>query len=144
MDSIFSFRTIGSITKISCHDVGVSKFYTDILGLVIDGRYTIAGGKPGDTPYVQMIIPGLDNNIAIGLFQDIDKPFPPVDFDHLPPGTVPTFVVPDIDAARAYLVSCGVRVSPVIDEKSDKGYTDRIAFFTDPENNVLVIRQNTN
>lgn len=86
-------------------------------------------------------MPGLADNIAIGLFKDIDKPFPPADPSTVP-GTAPTFMVSDIESVRNDLIAKGVKVGDIISNTSNNGYADHFAFFQDPDNNTLVIRQN--
>lgn len=131
----------GLVIKLSSSNILNSKnFYTEILGCMIDARYTInSGGNFGKESYLQLNLPGINGNIAIGLYKDIDAPLPPQDT-----GTAPTFLVADIISMRQYLIDKGVSVGEIIINKSDEGYIDHFAFFQDPDNNTLVIRQNIN
>lgn len=136
-------KTTGQVVKLSSSEITVSlKFYTEIMGFMVDERYTLnSGGNFGEFSYVQLTMPGLDDNIALGLFKDIDAPFPAGDPSTVP-GTAPTFVVADIGCVRDSLIEKGVKVGEIISNTSDAGYTDHFAFFQDPDNNTLVIRQN--
>ncbi|HSK73268.1 MAG TPA: ferritin-like domain-containing protein [Pyrinomonadaceae bacterium] len=133
----------GLVVKLSSSDILNSKnFYTDILGCTIDARYTLnSDGKFGKDSYLQLNLPGLNSNIAIGLYKDIDAPLPKQD-PSATPGTAPTFVVADIKSVRQSLINKGVSVGEIIENKSDQGYVDFFAFFQDPDNNTLVLRQN--
>jgi predicted enzyme related to lactoylglutathione lyase len=55
-----------------------------------------------------------------------------------PGGSVPTFVVNDINAARQSLLDNGVEVGPI----QDVGLGVLMAFFQDPDGNTLALRQN--
>ena len=133
----------GLVVKLSSSDILASQsFYTEILGFIVDARYTInKGGSYQAESYLQLKMPGLNSRIAIGLYKDIDQPFPKQDPEAIP-GTAPTFLVADIKAARRALIEKGVSVGEIIPNTSDKGYTDHFAFFQDPDNNTLVLRQN--
>lgn len=135
----------GLVVKLSSSDVLASRhFYTEILGFVVDERYTInKGGCYLNESYLQLNLPGLESNIAIGLYKDIDAPMPKQDPDTAP-GTAPTFLVGDIKSVRHSLIEKGVSVGEIIANTSDDGYVDHFAFFQDPDNNTLVIRQNIN
>jgi catechol 2,3-dioxygenase-like lactoylglutathione lyase family enzyme len=143
MNSRPDFACEAMITKFSSSDITASSsFYTDILGFQVDPHYTInAGGNYGAYSYVQFNGPH-GSRIVIGLFKDIDRPFPEPGLDSPPAGTAPTFLVPDIDAARAYLANAGVPTGKNIKSVSDAGYTDIIFLFVDPDNNLLVARMN--
>ena len=83
--------------------------------------------------------------VVLGLFKDLDRPFNPK--PQL--GTVPSFIVADIEETLAYLRSKKVKIDnglddPIITNTSDKGYEDRFFFFRDPDNNSLVVRENMN
>lgn len=136
-------KTIGFVVKLSSSDILASRrFYTKILGFVVDERYTInVGGCYLNESYIQLNLPDLDNNIAIGLYKDIYAPMPKQDPSAIP-GTAPTFLVADIKSEREALIKKGVSVEEIISNTSDEGYTDEFAFFQDPDNNTLVIRQN--
>ena len=76
---------------------------------------------------------------TIGLYKDIDKPFDPKP----QAGTVPSLIVSDINATLAYLRAHNVVIdSPIIKNTSDEGFVDAFFFFSDPDNNSLVARQN--
>ncbi|MFK7787028.1 MAG: VOC family protein [Crocinitomicaceae bacterium] len=135
------------VVKISVSDMLRSKqFYQDILGFIEDERYTInTGGVYGNESFVQMNSMSTEGtNVTIGLYKDIDGPYEPVPST----GTVPSFVVPDIEITLSEFLSEGVKVVPVSEGKyiisntSDEGYVDHFFFFLDPDNNSLVIRQN--
>ncbi|WP_316822541.1 VOC family protein [Pedobacter gandavensis] len=129
------------IIKLSVSNVlEAQAFYVEKLGFSVVEEYTInSGGDYGMDSYVQLNHNGLQGFVALGLFKDIDDPMKPEDA-----GTVPSFVVKDIDLARDFLITQGVDVGGVIENTSDLGYVDRFAFFNDPDNNSLVIRQNMN
>lgn len=133
----------GLVIKLSTSDVLASRrFYTEILGFTVDERYTInKGGCYLNESYLQLNLPGLDNNIAIGLYKDIYTPFPKQD-PSATPSAAPTFMVADIVSIRQSLIEKGVSVEEIIENTSDEGYVDHFAFFQDPDNNTLVIRQN--
>lgn len=135
----------GLVVKLSSSDILKSKdFYVENLGCRIDPRYTLnSDGKFGKDSYLQLIPPGLSSSIAIGLYKDIDAPFPKSD-PSATPGTAPTFVVGNIESVRQSLIEKGVTVGEIIPNKSDEGYIDHFAFFQDPDNNTLVLRQNMN
>lgn len=140
------FSSTGIVIKLSSSDILVSKaFYINILGFQADDRYTInAGGNYGPTSYLQLNAVQNDQAVyAIGLYKDIDQPFSP------PPenGTVPSFLVSDLEATLAYLQGYNVTIDKIdgqiiLSNTSDEGYTDHFFFFRDPDNNSLVARQN--
>jgi catechol 2,3-dioxygenase-like lactoylglutathione lyase family enzyme len=138
-------ETVGLVVKLSSSDILASRrFYTEILGFVVDERYTInKGGCYLNESYLELNLPGLESNIAIGLYKDIYTPFPKQDPVTVP-GTAPTFLVADIKSVRQSLIEKGVSVGEIIENTSDEGYIDHFAFFQDPDNNTLVIRQNIN
>lgn len=133
----------GMVVKLSCSDIKASRqFYTTVLSFTVDERYTLnSDGNFGPSSYIQLNMPGIGRDIAIGLYKDIDGPFP-VQAPDTVPGTAPTFVVADIAAMRNSLIAKGVKVGEIISNTSDDGHTDQFAFFQDPDNNTLVIRQN--
>jgi catechol 2,3-dioxygenase-like lactoylglutathione lyase family enzyme len=139
------------VTKISVSDMITSKnFYENILSLTLDDRYTInSGDSYGPGSYMQFnynVSSGMQ--LSLGLYKDIDEPFP------VPPqtGTVPSFIVDDVYATLHLFLANDLIVLAMGDGKgddryvvkntSDQGYTDLFFFFCDPDNNVLVIRQN--
>lgn len=136
------------VTKISVSNMTKAiKFYTNILGFEIQDEYTInENGDYGTYSYVQMVLDtNRGNGILIGLFVDIDKPFDKVADN----GTVPSFIVEDLDETLKYLQSHQVKIDPIegviIQENiSDHGKTDRFFFFQDLDRNSLVARQNMN
>lgn len=141
----FEFEQL--ITKISVSDMLKSiQFYQDILGFQVEDLYTInKGGNYGTESYVQMGWDTMQGNpVTIGLYKDIDEPYKPAPTT----GTVPSFVVPNIERTLQLFLHEGVKVVPVSEGKyiisntSDKGYVDHFFFFVDPDNNSLVIRQN--
>lgn len=134
----------GVVTKLSSSDIAASiTFYTAVLGFVVDNRYTInASPGWGTGSYVQLRQDAPADSIVIGLFKDIDHPFRPFDVDNPGAGTALTFIVPDITAVRAALTTAQIAVGDIIKSTSDDGYTDLISFFPDPDNNMLVVRQN--
>lgn len=142
------FKSNEIVTKISVSNMELSlKFYTSILGFEMDDDYTINVGKNfGEDSYVQLRLPGQSGGaVVLGLFKDLDRPFNPK--PQL--GTVPSFIVADIEETLAYLRSKKVKIDnglddPIITNTSDKGYEDRFFFFRDPDNNSLVVRENMN
>ncbi|MPT35431.1 MAG: hypothetical protein E2604_10165 [Flavobacterium sp.] len=128
------------VIKLSVSNMPVSeKFYTEKLGFKVQSDYTINnGGTFEKDSYVQLLHDAMDT-IAIGLFKDIDKPLAPEET-----GTAPTFMVSDIVKTREHLIAEGIEVSEIVENTSDKGYIDHFAFFSDPDNNTLAIRQNMN
>lgn len=135
----------GLVVKLSSSDILASQhFYTKKLGFTVDERYTLnSDGKFGKESYLQLNSTSLGHNIAIGLYKDIDAPLPQQD-PSTAPGTAPTFIITDIKATRKSLLRKGVFVGEIIENKSDDGYIDHFAFFQDPDNNTLVLRQNMN
>lgn len=132
----------GMVVKISTSDMLRSMgFYCGMLGCVVDERYTINANKKWDTnSYVQLNYEVKGQLIfVIGLFKDLDAPYPTVPQN----GTVPSFLVPDVKAFYSQLQLEGVGIdSEIIPNTSDFGYTDHFFFFHDPDNNSLVARQN--
>lgn len=115
-------------------------FYTEKLGFTVDHGYTInAGGDYGMDSYVQLQHEGLKGAVALGLFKDIEQPMAPQET-----GTAATFIVKDIVRSRDLLIAQGIAVGSIIENTSDQGLIDHFAFFADPDNNTLVIRQNMN
>jgi catechol 2,3-dioxygenase-like lactoylglutathione lyase family enzyme len=141
MSSNINMHEVGLVVKLSSSNILKSAaFYTENLGFVVDKRYTInSNGNYGPNSYMQLTLPGLDTTIAIGLFKDIDEPLPAQ-----ATGTAPTFVVADLASVRTKLLANGVTVGEIIKNTSDEGYIDIFAFFADPDNNTLVIRENVN
>jgi catechol 2,3-dioxygenase-like lactoylglutathione lyase family enzyme len=140
------FQSSELVVKISTSNVLRSVlFYTDVLGLELDDRYTLnVSGTFEDNSYVQLNYVEQDvTKYAIGLFKDISAPFDPMPEN----GTVPSFIVEDIEATlrafqEAYVTIDTTDGQIIISNTSDKGYTDHFFFFRDPDNNSLVIRQN--
>jgi len=128
------------VIKLSVSNMPVSeKFYTEKLGFKVQSDYTInKGGTFENDSYLQLLHDDMDT-VAIGLFKDIDKPLEPEET-----GTAPTFIVSDIVKTRDHLLAEGIAVSEIVANTSDKGYIDHFAFFSDPDNNTLAIRQNMN
>lgn len=130
------------VVKISTSDMLRSMgFYCGILGCTLDERYTINANKKWDTnSYIQLNYER-DGQLkfVIGLFKDLDAPYPTVPQN----GTVPSFLVPDVQAFYNKLQLEGVGIdSAIIPNTSDFGYIDHFFFFHDPDNNSLVARQN--
>lgn len=141
------FKTNELVTKVSVSNMELSlTFYTSILGFEIDDDYTINVGKNfGQNSYVQLYLRVKDSGaLLLGLFKDLDRPLNPKP----EVGTVPSFIVTDIDETLSYFKSKKVKIDnnldPIITNTSDKGYEDRFFFFRDPDNNSLVIRENMN
>ena len=134
---------VGLVSKLSCSSPAASiDFYGTTFGFAVDPRYTInAGGNFGAGSYVQLN-GGPGGVLTLGLYKDIDSPFPPLDLNQPPPGTVPSLIVTDAAALRDSMLARHRNVSEMISNTSDEGYTDHFFFFTDPDNNVLVARQN--
>lgn len=133
---------LGMVVKISTSDMLRSiGFYCGLLGCTLDDRYTINANKTWDTnSYVQL---NYERNgqllFVIGLFKDLDQPYATVPQN----GTVPSFLVPDVQAFYNLLAAEGIGIdSEIIPNTSDLGYTDHFFFFHDPDNNALVARQN--
>lgn len=134
------------VVKISVSDILSSQdFYTRILGFKADDRYTLnMGGNFGQESYMQLCIQA-ENGISftIGLYKDIKSPYDPLPET----GTVPSFIVSDIETMLNYLLSQKVVIDKygndyILTNTSDKGYVDKFFFFRDPDNNSLVMRQN--
>lgn len=141
------FKSNEIVTKVSVSNMGISlKFYTTIFDFEIDDNYTINVGKNfGQNSYVQLFMPLKPSGaIVLGLFKDLDRPINPKPEI----GTVPSFIVADIEVTLAYLKTKKVKIDndldPIITNTSDKGYEDKFFFFRDPDNNSLVIRENMN
>lgn len=140
------FQSGELVVKISTGDVVRSlQFYTDLLGFELDDRYTLnVNGTFADNSYVQLnYVEHGKTKYAIGLFKDIGAPFDPMPQN----GTVPSFIVEDINATLLAFQQAQVKIDEIdgqiiIANTSDKGYTDHFFFFRDPDNNSLVIRQN--
>lgn len=130
------------VVKVSTSDMLRSiGFYCGILGCTMDDRYTINANKKWDTnSYVQLNYETDDQlQFVIGLYKDLDQPYPSVPQN----GTVPSFLVPDVQAFYNLLSAEGVGIdSDIIPNTSDFGYTDHFFFFHDPDKNALVARQN--
>lgn len=141
MDFKQMMQTDQVIIKLSVSNVlAAQAFYTEILGFTVDQGYTInAGGNYGMESYVQLQHEGLKGVVALGLFKDIEQPMAPQET-----GTAATFIVKDIVSTRDFLIAQGVEVGGIIENTSDHGLIDHFAFFADPDNNTLVIRQNMN
>jgi catechol 2,3-dioxygenase-like lactoylglutathione lyase family enzyme len=142
------FNTLELVTKISVSDMDRSLlFYTGIFGFEIDDAYTInIGNNYGEDSYVQLRLPvNLGGAIVLGLFKDLDRPINPKP----QVGTVPSFIVDDLEKTLTYLRSKKVKIDndledPIITNTSDQGYEDRFFFFRDPDNNSFVMRENMN
>jgi catechol 2,3-dioxygenase-like lactoylglutathione lyase family enzyme len=132
------------VVKVSVSDMRASRaFYEDILGFHEEPAYTIdSGGNFGPESYMQLRSAAEKNIFSIGLYKDIDAPFTPLPQT----GSVPSFLVGDLNGALAALKAAGVTIdnadAPVITNVSDEGYMDKFFFFRDPDNNSLVMRQN--
>ena len=142
------FNSEGMVIKISVSDILLSKdFYSAVLGFIVDDDYTINSNHDfGAESYMQLNLKSnTGNQITIGLYKDIEAPFNPLPQN----GTVPSFLVKNIDETLAYLQSKKVVIDTIggvyiVTNTSDKGYTDKFFFFRDPDNNSLVIRENIN
>lgn len=139
------FKSNEIVTKISVSNMELSiKFYTSILGFEIDDDYTINVGKNyGEDSYVQLYMRVKESGtLVLGLFKDLDRPLNPKP----EVGTVPSFIVADIEEALEYLQSMKVKIDndidPIITNTSDKGFEDKFFFFRDPDYNSLVVRGN--
>lgn len=113
----------GLIVKIDVSNMAKSvDWYTVKLGLTVNPNY--------NSPYwTQLIIPGIVNS-EIGLNLDAANAGTG--------GENTTFIVPDIKKAIAHLEAEGIKVSPV--QSPSPGVY--LAFFSDPDNNALGLRQN--
>ena len=111
----------GFVAKLDVSNLQASAAFYTALGLEHDPRF--------DTPtWMQFNLPGIDQ-VAIGLSASGNVS---------PGGSVPTFVVNDINAARQSLIDTGVEVGPI----QDVGLGVLMAFFQDPDSNTLALRQN--
>ena len=111
----------GFVAKLDVSNLQVSAGFYTALGLEHDPRF--------DTPtWMQFNLPGIDQ-VAIGLSASGNVSTG---------GSVPTFVVNDINAARQSLLDAGVEVGPI----QDVGLGVLMAFFQDPDSNTLALRQN--
>lgn len=134
------------VVKISVSDMERSQlFFTKVIGFRVNKKYTInKGGNFGMESYVQLDMDTFpEQAFSLGLYKDLEKPFEPKPQT----GTVPSFIVSDIEAALHYLQSLHVEIDEfdgviILSNTSDEGYTDRFFFFRDPDNNSFVMRQN--
>ncbi|OOV19062.1 VOC family protein [Flavobacterium sp. LM4] len=140
------FRSKAVVIKLSVSDILKSKkFYEEILNFKTDDRYTLnSDGDYGTESYIQLYLGDKDEKtFMLGLYKDIETPFNPLPET----GTVPSFIVDDIQATLNYFRASEV-VIDVIDgviintNSSDEGYMDHFFFFRDPDNNSLVVREN--
>lgn len=140
------FKSKELVVKISVSDLLKSKaFYENVLSFKEDNRYTInIGGNYATESYMQLNLKiTKNNNMVLGLYKDIDKPYQPMPQT----GSVPSFIVDDIEGILSKFLSQKVVIDQIdgqyiISNTSDNGYTDHFFFFRDPDNNSLVIRQN--
>jgi catechol 2,3-dioxygenase-like lactoylglutathione lyase family enzyme len=140
------FKSKEIVIKLSVSDISKSiKFYQEVLGFKIDDRYTLNSGENyGMESYIQLYLGDKDEkSFMLGLYKDIETPFYPLPET----GTVPSFIVEDIQATldyfRAHEVVIDVLDGVIINTNtSDEGYVDRFFFFRDPDNNSLVVREN--
>ena len=140
------FKSKEIVIKLSVSDIHQSiKFYQEVLGFTIDDRYTLNSDENfGTESYIQLYLDERDKSgFRLGLFKDIDAPFNP----YPETGTVPSFIVEDIQATLEYFQTMKVTIDEtdgviINSNKSDKGYVDQFFFFRDPDNNSLVIREN--
>ncbi|MDT7540590.1 MAG: hypothetical protein QOE33_494 [Acidobacteriota bacterium] len=111
----------GFVAKLDVSNLQVSAEFYTALGLEHDPRF--------DTPiWMQFNLPDIDQ-VAIGLYASGSVS---------PGGSVPTFIVNDINAARQSLLDAGVEVRPI----QDVGLGVLMASFYDPDSNTLALRQN--
>lgn len=140
------FKSKAVVIKLSVSDMLKSKkFYEEILGFKVDDRYTLnSDGNYGMESFIQLYLDSNDENgFMLGLYKDIDAPFYPLPET----GTVPSFIVDDIQATLDYFITQKVVIDQtegviITSNTSDKGYVDQFFFFRDPDNNSLVIRKN--
>ncbi|MCV9933948.1 VOC family protein [Flavobacterium sp. LS1R47] len=140
------FKSKTVVIKLSVSDILKSKkFYEEILGFKIDDKYTLnSDGNFGAESFMQLDSDSKDENgFMLGLYKDIDTPFYPLPET----GTVPTFIVDDIQTTLDYFKTQNVVIdvidgTEIISNISNKGYVDQFFFFRDPDNNSLVIREN--
>lgn len=129
---------IGLVVKLSCSNIEAGLLFYSNLGFIEDTRYRLTqDGQFGMQSYVQLVLPGMGYNIAFGLFKDIHIPL-----TDSATGTAPTIVVDDIESFIKTLKAQHVSVSKINSNTSDSGYTDHFAFFNDPDNNQLCVREN--
>lgn len=97
-------RSKAVVIKLSVSDILKSqKFYEEILGFKVDDRYTLnSGGNYGMESFIQLYLDSNDEKgFMLGLYKDIDAPFYP--FPET--GTVPSFIVDDIQATLDYFIT---------------------------------------
>ena len=98
-------------------------WYTDKLGMTVDTRFRVPGSwEQLNFPNIPRMALGLNNN-ASGVGTG---------------GQVTTIVVTDIVATRDDLMAKGVEVGPI----EEPGDGVQLAFFKDPDENQLGLRQN--
>jgi catechol 2,3-dioxygenase-like lactoylglutathione lyase family enzyme len=140
------FSSKAVVIKLSVSDILASqKFYEKVLAFKVDDKYTLnSNGNYGMESFMQLYLDHkTENGFMLGLYKDIDTPFYPLPET----GTVPTFIVDDIQATLDYFKSQNVVIdvidgAEIISNISNKGYVDQFFFFRDPDNNSLVIREN--
>src|SRR5437588_856605 len=121
-----SLRTVigrfSFVMKVNVTDIDASlKWYEDKLGMVHDPRYDVPGS------WTQLSVPEMR-----GLAWGLNRGTPTKGSD------TPTFVVPDIEAARTALIAKGVKVSKINTVPAGV----KLAFFDDPDGNQIGLRQN--
>lgn len=139
------FQSKELVVKVSSSNMQRSlDFYAHILNFKLDPKWNLNSGNWGKASYMQLNFE-INNKtaFALGLYKDIDGPYEPKPQT----GTVPSFIVEDIDATLHYLINHGVVIDGtpgnyIITNVSDSGHEDRFFFFRDPDNNSLVMRQN--
>lgn len=122
MDLKAALGDFSFVAKVNVRDLSTSRqWYQDRLGLQPQPEY--------DTPtWAQFQIPTINASIGLNL-----------DPTHVgTAGAVSTFVVADIVATRNALIGQDIVVTPII----DVGHGVKLAFFQDPSNNSLGLRQN--
>ena len=95
------FESTELVVKISVSNMVRSmEFYTNLLGFRPDSKYTINMNKNyGSGSYMQLNFEMQGKTAyALGLYKDIDKPYEPLPQT----GTVPSFIVNDIQATLKY------------------------------------------
>ncbi len=113
----------GFVVKVDVTDLDKSlEWYQDKLGFELDERHSAGSWR-------QLTIAELPNT-ALGLYLNPDGAGLG--------GKKATFVVTDIEAARATLVQDGVEVDEIV----ELGNWVKLAFLRDPDGNVFGIRQN--
>lgn len=143
-----TFHSKELVVKISSSNLQRSfDFYTSVLSFNPDPKWTLNTGGFGNDSYMQLNFSDNTGRLlfALGLFKDIDRPYLPLPQT----GTVPSFIVDNIEETLRYLQSKHVVIDGtpgnyIITNKSDAGYVDKFFFFRDPDNNSLVVRQNMN